>query len=94
MFVFNLTKPLIKTMSLIGSVLCLSLVGATTASADDAQESDWQIRPGNIPITVTLTNLDPAAEGSDPVYVSIQTEDEFRSLNGGGGIRHMRKPER
>ena len=86
MFVFNLTKPLIKTMSLIGSVLCLSLVGATTASANDAQESDWQIRQGNIPVTVTLTNLDPAAEGSDPVYVSIQTEDEFRSLKGGGGI--------
>ena len=82
MFVSNLMKPL----SLIGSILCLSLVGATTASAAEASESDWQIRPGNIPVTVTITNLDPAAEGADPVYVSIQTEDQFRSLKGGGGV--------
>ena len=82
MFVSNLMKPL----SLIGSILCMTLVGATTASAAEVSESDWQIRPGNIPVTVTITNLDPAAEGADPVYVSIQTEDQFRSLKGGGGV--------
>ena len=82
MFVSNLMKPL----GLIGSVLCMTLVGATTASAAEVSESDRQIRPGNIPVTVTITNLDPAAEGSDPVYVSIQTEDQFRSIKGGGGV--------
>ena len=82
MFVSNL----MKLLSLIGSILCMTLVGATTASAAEVSESDWQIRPGNIPVTVTITNLDPAAEGADPVYVSIQTEDQFRSLKGGGGV--------
>ena len=82
MFVFNLMKPL----SLIGSILCMTLVGATTASAAEVSESDWQIRPGNIPVTVTITNLDPAAEGADPVYVSIKTEDQYQSFKGGGGV--------
>jgi len=82
MFVSNLMKPL----SLIGSALCMMLVGATTASAAEASESDWKIRPGNIPVTVTIVNLDPATEGSDPVYVSIQTKDQYQSLKGAGGV--------
>jgi len=91
MFVTNLKNHLKKPLTLMGSLICLSLVGATTATAGEPSDSDWKIRPGNIPVTVTLTNLDPAADGSDPVYVSIQTEDEyqslkFRSLKGGGGI--------
>ena len=93
MFVSNLTKPLIKPLGLIGSLLCMSLVGATTAIAAEAPDADWKIRPGNIPVTVTITNLDPAPKGSDPapkgsdpVYVSIQTKDQYQSMKGGGGV--------
>ena len=82
MFVSNSTKPL----GLIGSALILSLVGATTAYSADLSNSDWKIRPGNIPVTVTITNIDPAPAGSDPIYVSIQTENQYQSLKGGGGI--------
>ena len=82
MFVSNLTK----TLGVVSSALLISLVGATAGFADEGANSDWEIRSGNIPVTVTITNIDPAPEGSDPIYVSIQTEEQYRSLKGAGGI--------
>ncbi len=82
MFVSNLTKALVIT----SSTLLISLVGATTAFAGESADKEWKIIPGNVPVTVTITNLDPAPEGADPVYVSIQTEGEFQSMKGAGGI--------
>lgn len=82
MFVSNLTK----TLGVVSSALFISLVGATTGFADENSHSDWDIRSGNIPVTVKITNIDPAPEGSDPIYVSIQTEEQYRSLKGAGGI--------
>jgi len=37
-------------------------------------------------VTITISNLDPAPEGADPIYVSIQTEDEYKSVKGAGGV--------
>ncbi|WP_427454659.1 DUF2141 domain-containing protein [Litorimonas sp. WD9-15] len=74
-----------KSVTALGLGLTLMLAGATASAAVES-ESEWKIRPGNIPVTVTVTNIDPAAAGNDPVYVSIQTREEFRSLRGGGGI--------
>lgn len=82
MFVSNLKKVL----GLTASTVFISLVGATTAFADESADAEWNIIPGNIPVTVTITNIDPAPEGADPVYVSIQTEGEYQSLKGAGGI--------
>jgi len=70
----------------LAATLFMSLVGATTAIAADSAEAEWKIRPGNIPVTVTITNLEPAPEGSDPIFVSIQTEGEYQSFKGGGGV--------
>lgn len=82
MFVFNTRK----TMAMMGLATMLGFAGATVSLAGEENASDWDIRPGNIPVTVTVTNLDPASAGNDTVYVSIQTRDEFRSLRGAGGV--------
>lgn len=70
--------------------IALMSVWATTASATEAG-SDWKKLPGTIPVTLTINNVDPAAAGNDPVYVSIQTRDEFRSLKGAGGVASAAK---
>ena len=85
-FKANVAKAMCAT-ALTGLI---TLTGAT-ASFGVENEGDWKIRPGNIPVTVTITNIDPAAEGNDPVYVSIQTEDEFRSMRGAGGVASYAK---
>lgn len=74
-----------KRVATLGLAFAMTLAGATASVAVEA-ESEWKIRPGNIPVTVTVTNVDPAAAGNDAVYVSIQTREEFRSMRGGGGV--------
>lgn len=76
----------LKATALTGLAGIMTLAGATASVAVESDATDWKIRPGNIPVTVTITNIDPAAKGNDPVYVSIQTRDEFRSMRGAGGI--------
>ena len=55
-------------------------------SSVHANEADWY-KPGTIPVTVTLTDVQPAgATADDVIYVSIQTRETYRSLKGHGGI--------
>jgi len=62
--------------------LALMSVWGTTAQADES----WYA-PGTIPVTVTLTDVQPAgATADDVIYVSIQTRETFRSMKGHGGI--------
>lgn len=71
-----------------GAIAILSVWGSVS-HADDA--ASWY-QKGDIPVTVTLTNVSPVGattEGmmaEDKIYVSIQTEDTYRSLKGHGGI--------
>jgi uncharacterized protein (DUF2141 family) len=81
MFVLPNLNSKTKALAAAGMI---TLVSAMTSFAADA--SGWKKMPGTIPVTVTITNIDPAAAGDDPVYVSIQTRDEFRSMKGAGGV--------
>lgn len=86
MFVMKTKKRVVA----LGLAVAMTLAGATASVAVEA-DGDWKIRPGNIPVTVTITNIDPAADGNDAVYVSIQTKDEFRSMRGAGGVASYAK---
>jgi len=62
--------------------LALMSVGGTSAHAN---ETSWY-ESGTIPVTVTLTDVQPAgATADDVIYVSIQTRETFRSMKGHGG---------
>ncbi len=61
------------------SIFCV--LGTASASANDAPE--WKMKEGNIPVTVTLKNI---TETEGPVYVSIQTREDYQSMKGHGGI--------
>ena len=65
-------------------------LGAGAAFATDT--ADWY-RSGDIPVTVTLTDVDPvSAITDDKIYVSIQTRENYRSMKGYGGILKVLTP--
>jgi len=71
--------------------LALMSVYGTTAQAADT-ESSWY-DSGTIPVTVTLTDVQPvSATAEDKIYVSIQTRDTYRSMKGHGGILKVLTP--
>jgi len=75
-----------KITTVAGSAVCalyaLTALGISSpASANEAP--DWKIKPGKIPITVTLKGV---SETKGPIYVSIQTREDYRSMKGFGGI--------
>jgi len=68
-----------------------SMAHAAEAPAAES-ESSWYM-PGDIPVTVTLTDVAPvSAIADDVIYVSIQTRDNFRSMKGHGGILKVLTP--
>ena len=69
MFVSNLKKVL----GLTASTVFISLVGATTAFADESADAEWNIIPGNIPVTVTITNIDPCLLYTSPSPRDLST---------------------
>ena len=83
MFVLNASPTLgttLKAAVLGGSLL---LVSAMTSFAADAP--GWK-KTGDIPITVTLTDVLPEGVQGGTIYVSIQTREDYRSMKGFGGI--------
>jgi uncharacterized protein (DUF2141 family) len=77
----------LKTLNAVtGSALCaIYALGALaiSAPANASEAPDWKIKPGKIPITVTLKGVN---ETKGPIYVSIQTRKDYRSMKGFGGI--------
>lgn len=57
-------------------------VSAPTFAADNVAP-DWKSLGGTIPVTVTLDNI-TRTEG--PIYISIQTRENYQSMKGFGGI--------
>lgn len=80
MFVTSLINSKMKALSLVGLI---SLVSATTSFAADAPA--WK-KTGDIPVTVTLTDVLPEGVSGGTIYVSIQTRKDYRSMKGFGGI--------
>jgi len=69
--------------------LALMSVWGSSAHADKAS---WY-QAGTIPVTVTLTDVQPvSATADDVIYVSIQTRENYRSLKGYGGILKVLTP--
>jgi len=81
MFVSTLTNPKVKALSLAGII---SLVSAMTSFAEDAPS--WKNPEGTIPVNVTLTDVLPEGLAREPIYISIQTRENYRSLKGFGGV--------
>ena len=89
MFVSTLTNPKVKAVGLAGLI---SLVSAMTSFAEDAPA--WKNPEGKIPVNVTLTDVLPEGLASEPIYISIQTRENYRSLKGfGGAIKKAQKGE-
>lgn len=62
----------------------LAVLGVSVpAFAADNVAPDWKSIGGTIPVTVTLDNV-TRTEG--PIYISIQTRENYRSMKGFGGI--------
>ena len=81
MFV-NLRKTVSTIGALMSSVVILGVaVGATANDAETAPA--WKSKEGIIPVTVTLKNI---TETDGPLYVSIQTREDYRSMKGHGGM--------
>ena len=85
MFV-NLKSALLRLGLFTGALLVLGVTAGATAN--DASVSNWEaqnvnIQDGNIPVTVTLTSI---TETQGPIYVSIQTREQYQSIKGFGGI--------
>jgi len=82
MFVTKETKigKTLKAAALAGSLL---LVSAMTSFAADAP--GWK-KTGDIPVTVTLTDVLPEGAAGGTIYVSIQTRKDYQSMKGFGGI--------
>ena len=74
------TGKTLRAAALAGSIL---LVSAMTSFAADAP--GWK-KTGDIPVTVTLTDVLPEGAQGGTIYVSIQTREDYRSMKGFGGI--------
>ena len=81
MFVSTLTNPKVKA---VGLAVLISLVSAMTGFAEDTPP--WKITGGTIPVTVTLTDVLPEGSTGEPIYISIQTRENYRSMKGFGGM--------
>lgn len=91
MFV-KMKKIAVVTGGAVCALYALSALGISTpAFAGEASDTtpDWKIKPGKIPVTVTLKDV---AATAAPIYVSIQTREEYRSMKGFGGILSESKP--
>lgn len=67
-----------------GAICALYALGAFGISPAWAGEApDWKIKEGTIPVTVTLKGI---TETEGPIYVSIQTRENYRSMKGFGGM--------
>lgn len=92
MFVFKTTQTekVIKTekaantLKSAGLALVLTLAGATASVANDSPA--WTAKAGTIPVTVTLTDIVPEGVDGGPIYISIQTREDYQSFNGFGGV--------
>ena len=89
MFVTKLTKTegraSIKThLFTLASAMACVMVGTSSSVAEDTPP--WKIKGGDIPITVTLTDILPEGTKGGPIYVSIQTRENYRSMKGFGGM--------
>ena len=80
MFV-KLKKLSVATGGAICALYALGTFGISPAWAGEAP--DWKIKDGTIPVTVTLKGV-TKTEG--PIYVSIQTRENYRSMKGFGGV--------
>ena len=69
--------------SLAGAMACV-MFGVSSSVAEDTPP--WKIQGGDIPITVTLTGVLPEGSDGGPIYVSIQTRENYRSMKGFGGM--------
>lgn len=80
-------------MKLKTKVLAGLAVLAMYHGASHAQDTEAWYQSGTIPVTVTLTDVQPVSAISDDViYVSIQTRETYRSMKGYGGILKVLTP--
>lgn len=70
----------LKTIALTGTLLLASAMASVAADAPA-----WK-RTGDIPVTVTLTDVLPEGASGGTIYVSIQTRTDYQSMKGFGGI--------
>jgi len=68
----------------LASAMACVMFSASSSFAEDTPP--WKIKGGDIPITVTLTDVLPEGANGGPIYVSIQTRENYRSMKGFGGI--------
>lgn len=83
MFVTHETPKVGKALKAAALGTSLLLVSAMTSIAADAP--GWK-KTGDIPVTVTLTDVVPEGAAGGTIYVSIQTRKDYRSMKGFGGI--------
>lgn len=84
MFVYSKIKSGLRRTKVVTLAGALTLVSAITSLAADAP--GWKKTEGTIPVTVTLTDVLPEGPDGGPIYVSIQTRENYRSMKGHGGI--------
>ena len=82
MFVLNETK---SKRTLRAAVLGHSLLLVSAMTSFAADTPPWK-KAGDIPVTVTLTDVLPEGPAGGPIYVSIQTRQDYQSMKGFGGI--------
>ena len=81
MFVKKLKKLSVVAGGAVFGIYALGAVGISPAWAKEAP--DWKIKDGAIPVTVTLKGI---TQTEGPIYVSIQTRENYRSMKGFGGV--------
>jgi len=86
--------PLVKLVGVCAwAGLALMSVWGTTANAVDPDDASTWYAKGDIPVTVTLTDVSPVgAAAEETLYVSIQTRETYRSMRGHGGILRILTP--
>ena len=68
----------------LASAMACVMFSASPSIAEDVPP--WKIKGGDIPITVTLTDVLPEGAHGGPIYVSIQIRENYRSMKGFGGM--------
>ncbi|WP_416879467.1 DUF2141 domain-containing protein [Litorimonas sp.] len=80
MFV-KLKKLSVATGGAICALYALGTLGISPAWANEVP--NWKMKEGTIPVTVKLQGI---TETDGPIYVSIQTQENYQSMKGFGGI--------
>jgi hypothetical protein len=74
-------------------IALMSVYGSMAHAVEPIAEAEGWYQSGDIPVTVTLTDVSPvSAIADDKIYVSIQTRETYRSLKGHGGILKVLNP--